>query len=503
MIQQNILANVIGRACGDLSVYLFVPLYLKFLGIEAYGLVGFYSTLVGVLSFADMGFTATLNREMARLSARDDNAKDRADLVRTYESAYLGLCLVIVIALWALAPLIANHWLRSQRLRPAELTSAIRLMGVAIAFQMPAGLYIGGLMGLERQGRVNLLQIAWGAFKGLGALLVLWLFSPTIVAFALWQAISNIAYCLSARFTLWRAVLDGSTQIRPRFAWKAMTNTWRYAAVMAALAIVSALLTQTDKLAGSKMLPLEMLGYYSIAAALATVPSTLAGPIATAVFPRLTALVTLEDRGALTRLYHRTCELVAVVTIPAALTTAMFAGDLLVAWTGSTITTERAGVAASLLLLGQLIQATAVVPFYLALASNSVNLKLEVGIASVIIITPLLFYLVSKYGIVGAGLSWLVMNLCSAPPCLYVLHRRFLPGELQTWLTRDIGRPLLAALPGVLLCRWLFHTPSSRLLIFGIVAIAWGLSATGTVLVSTEVRSLWNLKLKPLLCSVL
>ena len=70
MIQRNILFNMIGRAWGFVSTYVFVPLYLKFLGIEAYGLVGFYSTLLGVLAFADMGFTATLNREMARLSVR-------------------------------------------------------------------------------------------------------------------------------------------------------------------------------------------------------------------------------------------------------------------------------------------------------------------------------------------------------------------------------------------------------------------------------------------------
>jgi len=56
MIRRNILANMIARAWGVISVYLFVPLYLRFLGIEAYGIVGFYSTLLAVLAFADMGF---------------------------------------------------------------------------------------------------------------------------------------------------------------------------------------------------------------------------------------------------------------------------------------------------------------------------------------------------------------------------------------------------------------------------------------------------------------
>ena len=75
-MKKNIAANYVGRAWGFISVYLFVPLYLKFLGIEAYGLVGFYSTLLGVLAFADIGSTATFKREIARLSARKDAAGD-------------------------------------------------------------------------------------------------------------------------------------------------------------------------------------------------------------------------------------------------------------------------------------------------------------------------------------------------------------------------------------------------------------------------------------------
>jgi O-antigen/teichoic acid export membrane protein len=343
--------------------------------------------------------------------------------------------------------------------------------------------------------------MAWSGVRGLGAVVVLGLCSPTIFAFALWQLVSNALYCFGARFSLWRAVLAGSIQSPPRFAWVAFRSTWRYAAGMSALAAVSALLTQTDKLAVSRMLPLEMLGYYSIAGALATLPSALTGPIAAAVFPRLTALVALEDRCSLTRLYHRTCELVAVITIPAGLTISVFAGDFLFAWTGSAITARRAGLAASLLLAGQLIQAAAVVPFYLALACNSVRLNLQVGVGSVVFITPLLLYLVMKYGIAGAGMSWLIMNVCTVPPCVYHLHKRFLPGEFQRWVTRDVGRPLFAALPCVLAGRWLIHASSSRVMTFGLIGSIWVLSAAAAAYVSPEVRSIWNIRLKPLLCS--
>jgi len=491
MIRQNIIANIIARGWGFISVYLFVPLYLKFLGIEAYGLVGFYSTLLGVLAFADMGFTATLNREMARLSVCNDSAGEMRDLLRTYESTYLYISSVLAVIIWALAPLIAEHWLRSKVLQPHEMAAAIRLMGVSIALQLPSGLYIGGLMGLQRQVRANSIQIAWGAFRGVGAVLVLWLCSPTIFAFALWQLISNAVYCFFARLSLWDALSFSPGQLRPQFKWQVFRNTWRYAAGMAGMTVVATLLCQTDKLAVSKMLSLEMLGYYTLAWAFASAPITLASPIASAVFPRFTGLVAVGDRIGLTRLYHRTCELVAVAIIPGGLTIALFAGRFIFAWTGSATAAQQAGLAASFLLAGQMMQAIAVVPYYLALAHGNIKLNLQIGIISVVLITPLLIVLIMKYGIVGAGISWLVMNLFTLPPFMYFLHRRFLPGELRRWCLRGVGRPFLTALPFVLLGRWLVPHTDSRLLTFCLIGLVWCVAATATAAAIPELRNVF------------
>jgi O-antigen/teichoic acid export membrane protein len=488
MIRRNILANIIARAWGVISVYLFVPIYLRFLGIEAYGIVGFYSTLLAVLAFADMGFTATLNREMARLSVRNDSVVEMADLLRTYESTYLCISSALAIIVWVLSPAIAAYWLRSGVLQPSEMTAAIRLMGVAIALQLPSALYIGGLMGLQKQVRANSVTIATGAFRGIGAVFVLSLISPTIFAFAMWQLVSNVIYCLAARQSLWHALALGAVRIQPHFRWQVFRNTWRYAAGMAGMAAISAVLTQADKLTVSKMLPLEMLGYYTLGSALASAPLMLASPIALAVFPRLTAMVASNDPIGLTRFYHRTCALVAVATIPAGVTLAFFAGDFIRAWTGSALAGQRTGTAASFLLGGQLLQALQAVPCYVALAYGHVRLNVYVNVASFLMIAPLLLVLVMRYGIVGAGLSWFVMTICTMAPFMYLLHRRFLPGELWKWLWCGATRPLLATLPIVLVARLYFPVPSSRLLILAMIGLCWSISAVATGATNSEIR---------------
>ena len=134
-------------------------------------------------------------------------------------------------------------------------------------------------------------------------------------------------------------------------------------------------------------------------------------------------------------------------------------------------------------------QAIMVVPYYLALAHGHIRLNLLIGIASIVLIPPLMIYMIMKYGIVGAGFSWLVLNLFILPLYMYFLHRRFLPGELRRWFLQGVWRPSLAALPIILLGRWLVPHTASRLLTFCMLGLVWGTSVAATATTVPELRN--------------
>jgi O-antigen/teichoic acid export membrane protein len=466
-IERNIAANVATRAWGFASAYLFVPLYLKFLGIEAYGLVGFYSTLLAMVAFADMGLTPTLTRELARMSVREGAAAEMRDLLRTYESLYLAISIALASAFWVLSPWLGARWLRTVALQPAETTEAIRLLGLSIALQLPTALYLGGLMGLEKQGRAAYLQVAIGALRGVGGVLVLLCLSPTIVAFAWWQLVVNAIGVFAVRTALWRALSTRPAFPPARFSWKSIGDSWRYAAGMASMAILSALLTQADRLVLSKMLSLEKFSYYSLAGSLASIPILISGAIASAVFPRLTAFVAAADGGGTVRLYHRFTSAMAVVTFPLSLTLVAFSDVALYAWTGSRAVAQNGAAVAQLLLIGQLMQVVMSGPFYLELAHGGTRLTVYFGLCSLAIIVPLLIGLIPIYGMIGAGMTWVAMNVCTLPAYVYLVHRRRLPGEIRPWLLGAVAIPLVAAAPAVLLGRWLVTHTDSRLVGIG------------------------------------
>ena len=60
----------------------------------------------------------------------------------------------------ALSPFIAHHWVNAGQLPPKTIEQAVLILGIVISLQMAAGFYSGGLMGLQRQVLLNLINIS-------------------------------------------------------------------------------------------------------------------------------------------------------------------------------------------------------------------------------------------------------------------------------------------------------------------------------------------------------
>ena len=73
--KSNLFANFAGSGVAALLQLAFIPFYIKFLGIEAYGLIGFYIMLQAVLQVLDLGLGPTMNREMAQYSVQPDKVR--------------------------------------------------------------------------------------------------------------------------------------------------------------------------------------------------------------------------------------------------------------------------------------------------------------------------------------------------------------------------------------------------------------------------------------------
>ncbi len=143
-IKDNIIANFIEKGWNVIMSLTFIAIYIKFIGIEAYGLVGFFVTLQAVFVLLDFGLSTTLNREMARLSALPGKAQEMRDLVRTLEIIYWGVAILIGLVIIGLSSPIANYWLKSNKLSISTVRQSIMIAGGIISFRWMFGFYSGG-----------------------------------------------------------------------------------------------------------------------------------------------------------------------------------------------------------------------------------------------------------------------------------------------------------------------------------------------------------------------
>jgi O-antigen/teichoic acid export membrane protein len=450
--RQNAIANLVGRGLSALLAFAFIPSYVRILGVEAYGLVGFFSTLQAVFALLDMGLSTTLSRELARLSAREGTATQQRDLVRTMEVLYWGLAITIGLSIALLAPLITHRWISVQQLPQSEVQHAVFMMGLVVAFQFPFTLYQGGFIGLQRHVLLNIFIAIGGILRFAAVVPVIRLY-PVAHAFFTWQLFASGLQTLAIAFALWY-ILPAAPGA-PRYRAELLHRLWRFAAGMTGISVTVVILVQMDKVLLSKLLPLNRFGYYALASSVAGGLFMVITPLFSAVFPRLAQLVASGDERGLRHLYHSASQWMSIILLPVAVTLAMFPREVVLAWTRDPVIADNTQWLVRLLVIGTALNGLMTIPYALQIAAGWTRLPIVSNVIAISVLVPAILVLTRRYGAVGAASVWVVLNAAYVLIALNVMHRRLLRGEAAAWYIHDVGRPLLGAIGVVAAARWL------------------------------------------------
>ena len=348
-VNRNIVANFVATAWASLLSLALIPLYVYLIGIEAYGLVGLLPTLQALFVPLDLGLSTTLNRELA-VASRDISSRRAAiHIVRTLEIIYWAAAIVFGLAVAVSAPLLATHWVKPEALTTQTVTQAFFLIGVSLIFHLPTSLYSGGLLGLQEQVKLNVINIVASTVRGFGAIAALHLFGRTVVVFFAWYAVLTAAQTLVTAIVLWGA-LSGSSGAR--FRGSELRRVANFTTSMVIISLLSVLMMHLDKIILSKVLTLQHFGYYALAASVAAVMYRGFSPVYQAVFPRLSELANTNETSVIRAVYHEAAQLVSVLVIPAAVVISLFSAEVLAIWLGNSMTAARAAGILSVLVVG-------------------------------------------------------------------------------------------------------------------------------------------------------
>ncbi len=242
---------------------------------------------------------------------------------------------------------------------------------------------------------------------------------------------------------------------------------------------------QLDKIILSKMLTLEMFGYYMLAFNVATVLISLVGPVYSALFPRLSQLVAGMREADISNLYHKGCQLVSIIIVPISITLVFFAEEVLSIWIGNPVVVRNTHMLLSLLVIGSMITAILLMPYALQLAYGWTKLAFLKSVIAMIFLVPLMVWMVQMYQGVGAAWVWIILNLAYLIFEVPIMHRRLLKGEMGKWYSRDVFLPILIVSAIGLIAHEILPVGSSKIIMLlgvlstctlSFIAAAW---ATG------------------------
>lgn len=485
-LSRNIVAGVVNSAWSALIGVAVVPLYLKYLGIEAYGLVGFFATTQAVLSLLDLGLAPTMNREVARCSA-SGNVKEASVLLHTLAVVYWAMAALIALIIFSFAPIISQYWLQSKHIPQETVSHAVMLMGLVAAARWPIGLYQGAVMGAQRLTVSSGVSITMTTIGNLGAIGILAFVSPTIQAFFIWQASVGLLYAMTMRWAAWRIIGRLGTA---RFDTGKLKNIWLFSAGMSGITLSGLVFTQLDKIMLSKMLGLEEFAKYMLATVVANSLYVVIMPAFNIVYPRLSMLVATGDDKKLIELYRLGTRMLATVLFPLGMLLAVFSKELVMVWTHNQDIATHVSPIISLLVTGSALNGIMFFPYALQLAHGMTRIPLTINMILMCLLIPLVYILAKQFSATGGAMAWLITEASYVMLGTWLTHRYLLKGLAWEWLLQDVGVPLLLSILTGVIGYLIAPSPAYSIYerLMGGISLAI-LALAGSLLLSPQLRS--------------
>ncbi|MGV8050828.1 MAG: lipopolysaccharide biosynthesis protein [Anaerolineaceae bacterium] len=471
MIKRAFISSYVAQGYISLLGIVFMPVYLHYMGPEAFGLVGFFLMMQAWLQLLDLGLSPTLSREMSLYRAGVLDVAAAWQRLRSMECLLGLLALVALAALLILQDRIATEWLSFHHLSAHEVARCIAAMAITVALRWLMGLYRAGLIGLELQMWVIWAGALFATMKFVGVVVLLKYWSSAPLTFFGYQALVGAFEFLVFALAMYRALASAPTSRFP--TWNALRLMLPVAGAMAFLSGVWVFMTQIDKLILSRLLPLKEYGYFTLAVVVAGGVLMLVPPLNQVLQPRMTILVSQGQNDALSQLYRQATQIVSAVFFALGLTLALFAEPVLFAWTGNTLAAQAAAPILFWYGLANALIGLLVLPFMLQFAHGYLRLHVIGNVIMGIILLPSMVYAAVSFGGVGAGATLLIANLLFLILWVPRVHRRLLPDLVWIWPLRDVGLVAVPIVGFLVTAHWLIPPMANRFLALSMIGLVF------------------------------
>ena len=349
-VTKNIIANYSGNIFMLILNILLVPLYLKYLSVEEYGIITFFASLMSVFVILDVGLGLTINKEVATSQAKDKILNKTSDIIRSFEIVYWSMALLIGFILFVFSEWIAISWLNVEYLKKDDLIMIISLMGLALLFRWPISFYENILSGFQKMVRLNTIKIIIGIFN-FGFLYFLFsFFNLEIKGYFLFLSLVYFLQTGLLISTVWK--VKGLSFIKAKFYLNILKRNKSYILGIGIYSIIGTLYVAIDRFVISNFFLTSELAYYSLASMASLSLFQLVYPISAALFPKFVENYTKGKKKESFFIFRKGYKLCMILVFTFSSLLFLFQESIFSIWTQNELVTAQSLVFLNPVLLG-------------------------------------------------------------------------------------------------------------------------------------------------------
>ena len=399
-IAKNTVFNLIGQVLPALIALAAIPLLVKGLGIEQFGILTLAWLVIGYFSLFDFGLGRAITHIVADLLGKNRQIEIPGyvwtALIMLLLLGIMGTLIVVIIT-----PLLVERILKIPRDLQTETMIAFYLLALSIPMVINTAALRGVLEAQQRFDLVNLVRIPMGIFTYIGPLLILPFtnnLSFVVAVLVFGRLIAWLAYLILVFFTM--PILRKFTLLKR----SAILPLARFGGWMTISSIVGPLMIYLDRFLIGAFISAAAVAYYATpyeaATKLTLIPSALVGVL----FPAF-AVSYVQDRKRSIVLLERGVRLIFLILFPITLVIVVLANEGMSLWLGQTFA-QKSSLVLKLLVIGVLMNNLASVPYTFVQGVGRPDIAAKLHLFELPLYLLLLWQLLPIYGIVGAAIAW-------------------------------------------------------------------------------------------------
>lgn len=483
-LRRNFVASALGDGWAALIQIVLVPVYIRLLGIEAYGLIGAVAIFYAVFVVLDSAVGPAIMRSVSFALSGSRGMREARVLLRSVEVLLLAMGIAVAVLALVGSNWLVERWLTLGAMEPSSAAAAVRLLGLQMAVRPFVGIYRSVVAGSQRLVWLNGFNAGFATLRGIGVVPVLWAW-PSIEAYFAFQMVATVIETLMLGAKAWALLADSS---RASFSIAALAQIRGFAVALSLTALFTQALYHSDRALLSTAIPLAEVGLYALATSAAAGLSLIAGPFYWVAFPRLAEL---SSRGVavLAQGFHELSRMAVLVLAPAAWVLVLFAEPVLFVWTRDRQLSSAASPLLATLAVAALIRSGTTIPIQLQLALGKAK---EIAVwygAMLVVFVPSAYFGTLALGAIAGAYAWVAVSALAIGSMLPMLGQSLSPAVARAWVVWDVALPTAAAGLGAWLIRSAVeHGESAWAMAAHVVAAYFASVAFTALTVSGRVR---------------